>query len=298
MSISKYEAFLKTVELGSLTKAAEVLGYTQSGITYILNSLEEQLNLVLLKRDRSGVQLTSDGRQLLPYIEELCESWHKISEKTDQLHGMDFGQVRIGTFTSVSTHWLPQIIRTFRRSYPNITFELIDGDYQEIEELLLHGKIDVGFTQLPLSEGLEYVYLKADELFAILPRDHRLSVKDRITLDELLPEPFIMYKENTLGGIRMMLNAYPVKPNTQFVAEDDNTIMSMVENGLGVTVLTDLVTRRAPYRITRRRLEPPKYREIVMAFPHGKTPSVSAGKFIEHVVAWKDEGLEVTRVEN
>lgn len=291
MSISKYEALLKTVELGSLTKAADALGYTQSGITYILNSLEEQMGLTLLKRDRSGVQLTSDGLEILPYIEELCESWHRIHEKTDQLHGMDSGQVRIGTFTSVSTHWLPEIIRTFRDEYPNITFELVHGDYSQIEELLLHGKIDVGFTQLPVNGGLKYVYLKADELMAVLPEGHALETRDCLTLDELLPEPFIMYKENTLGGIRMMLNAYRVKPNTQFVAEDDNTIMSMVESGLGVTVLSDLVMRRSPYRIVKRKLDPPQFREIVMAYMPNKTPPVSAGRFIEHVKKWRKDKL-------
>lgn len=286
MSISKYEAFLKTVELGSLTRAAEALGYTQSGITYILNSLEEQLGLTLIKRDRTGVQLTSDGIEMLPYIEDLCDRWHRIHEKTDQLHGMDSGQVRIGTFTSVSTHWLPDIIRTFRKDYPNITFELVHGDYSQIEELLLHGKIDVGFTQLPVSDGLNYVYLKADELLAVLPEKHPLAEYECLTLDELLLEPFIMYKENTIGGIRMMLNSYRIKPNTQFVAEDDNTIMSMVESGLGVTVLSDLVTHRSPYHIAKRRLNPPQYREIVMAYPPNRTPPVSAGKFIEHVKKW------------
>lgn len=289
MSISKYEAFIKTVELGSLTRAAEALGYTQSGITYILNSLEEQLELTLLKRDRSGVQLTSDGIEMLPYIENLCQSWYRIGEKTDQLHGMASGQVRIGTFTSVSTHWLPEMIETFRREYPNITFELIHGDYQQVQALLLHGKIDVGFTQLPVSDGLKYVYLKADELMAVLPENHPLARKDRLSLDELLPEPFIMYKENTPGGIRMMLNAYPVKPNTQFMAEDDSTIMAMVESGLGVTVLSNLVTHRTPYRIVKRPLNPPVYREIVMAYPEKRMPSVSAGKFIDHVIQWQKQ---------
>jgi DNA-binding transcriptional LysR family regulator len=252
---------------------------------------------VLLKRDRSGVQLTSDGIQILPYIEDLCESWHRVSEKTNQLHGMDSGQVRIGTFTSVPTHWLPGIIQTFREIYPNITFELIHGDYQQIEELLQHGRIDVGFTQLPVGEGLDYVYLKADELFAILPDEHHLAQKEAVTLDELLPEPFIMYKENTVGGIRMMLNSYRIKPNAQFVAEDDNTIMSMVESGLGVTVLTDLVTKRSPYRIVKRRLDPPQYREIVMAYPQSRSCTISAGKFIEHVKAWNEDRLKSLNID-
>ncbi len=98
MSISKYEAFLKTVELGSLTRAAEQLGYTQSGMTYILNSLEDECGLTLLKRDRSGVQLTSDGLEMLPYIESLYESWRRVEEKRDELHGMGSGPSARGDF--------------------------------------------------------------------------------------------------------------------------------------------------------------------------------------------------------
>lgn len=288
MSISKYEAFLKAVELGSLTKAADALGYTQSGMTYILNSLEEQCGLTLLKRDRSGVQLTSDGIEMLPYIERLYGSWRRISEKIDQLHGMESGHLRIGTFTSVSTHWLPGIIHSFRKIYPNITFELIHGDYRQIELDILHGKIDLGFTQLPLIDGLEYIHLKSDDLWAVLPEDHFLAEKESVSLEELLPEPFIMYAENTPGGIREMLNSYHIKPNTQFAAEDDHAIMAMVESGLGVSVLSGLVLRRSPYRLVKRKLNPPLHREIVLAHLPGSAPSVSSRKFIEHVQEWKE----------
>lgn len=169
MSVSKYEAFLKTVELGSLTRAADALGYTQSGMTYILNSLEDECGLTLLKRDRTGVQLTSDGQEMLPYIESLCESWRLVSEKRDALKGMESGHLRIGTFTSVSTHWLPGIIHAFRRAYPNITFELLHGDYAQIQEWVLRGRVDLGFTQLPLKEGLSGLHLKSDDLLAVLP---------------------------------------------------------------------------------------------------------------------------------
>ena len=293
MSISKYEAFLKTVELGSLTRAAEQLGYTQSGMTYILNSLEDECGLTLLKRDRSGVQLTSDGLEMLPYIESLYESWRRVEEKRDELHGMESGHLRVGTFTSVSTHWLPQIIHSFRMHYPNITFELVHGDYRQIEEWILRGRIDLGFTQLPLKDGLEYVHLKSDELLAVLPEGHPLAQKPAIKLDELLPEPFIMYAENTPGGIRVMLNTCDTKPNTQFMVEDDHAIIAMVESGLGVSVLADLVLRRTPFRIVRRPLDPPLKRDIVLAHLPGHAPSVSTRKFIEHVKIWKQEGCEL-----
>ena len=288
MSISKYEAFLKTVELGSLTRAADALGYTQSGMTYILNSLEDECGLTLLKRDRTGVQLTSDGQEILPYIESLCESWRLVSEKRDELKGMESGHLRIGTFTSVSTHWLPGIIHAFRTTYPNITFELLHGDYAQIQEWLLRGRVDLGFTQMPLRDGLSSLHLKSDDLLAVLPEGHRLTEKKAIALDELLVEPFIMYAENTPGGIRVMLNNRRVKPNTQFVVEDDHAIIAMVEGGLGVSVLSDLVLKRTNFRVVRRPLDPPVRREIALAYPDGRTLSVSTKRFIEYVRSWKE----------
>ena len=290
MSISKYEAFLKTVELGSLTKAADALGYTQSGMTYILNSLEDECGLTLLKRDRSGVQLTSDGMEMLPYIESLCESWRLISEKRDELKGMESGHLRIGTFTSVSTHWLPGIIHAFRSQFPNITFELLHGDYAQIQDWIVRGRVDLGFTQLPLKEGLDSFHMRSDDLLAVLPEGHPLADRRAIPLDDLLPEPFIMYAENTPGGIRVMLNSRPVKPNTQFVVEDDHAIIAMVEGGLGVSVLSDLVLRRSPCRVVKRPLDPPLKREIVLAYPSGRTQSVSSRRFMEYVKSWKDAG--------
>ena len=215
MSISKYEAFLKTVELGSLTRAAEALGYTQSGMTYILNSLEDEFGLTLLKRDRAGVRLTSDGMELLPCIEALCESWRRVGEKRDELKGMESGHLRIGTFTSVSTHWLPGIIHAFRQGYPNITFELLHGDYAQIQDWIARGRVDLGFTQMPLMPGLTGLHLKSDDLLAVLPEGHPLAEREAIDLDELLAEPFIMYAENTPGGIREMLSRRSVKPNAQ-----------------------------------------------------------------------------------
>lgn len=287
VSLSKYEAFLKTVELGSLTKAAEALGYTQSGMTYILNSLEDEFGLTLIKRDRSGVRLTSDGMELLPQIEALCDSWRRVEEKRDELKGMDSGRLRIGTFTSVSTHWLPGIIHAFRRAYPNITFELLHGDYAEIQDWLLRGRVDLGFTQLPLNEGLSGLHLKSDDLLAVLPEGHPLADRAAIPLDALLREPFIMYAENTPGGIRELLNSRRVKPNTQFMVEDDHAIIAMVEGGLGVSVLSDLVTKRTSFRVVKRPLDPPLKRDIALAYPEGRGLSVASGRFIEYVKTWK-----------
>ena len=131
MSLKQYEAFLKTVDLGSLTKAAESLGYTQSGISHMLNTLEEETGVKLLLRDRSGVKLTSDGKILLPYMRNIVNDNHGFMEKVKELRGVKSGLIRIGAFTSVCVQWLPGIIKSFRKEYPDIDFEFMYGDYTE-----------------------------------------------------------------------------------------------------------------------------------------------------------------------
>lgn len=135
MNIQKYLAFVKTVEYGSFTKAAEVLHYSQSGISRMINDLEKEWKIVLLERGKAGVKLTSDGMKLLPHAKELCAEYEKLQMEVDDLNGLRSGLIRIGTFSSVATHWLPKIIKEFQKTYPNIDYELLLGDYTEIEEI-------------------------------------------------------------------------------------------------------------------------------------------------------------------
>ncbi len=113
MSIQKYMAFVKTVECGSFTKAAELLNYSQSGISRMIHDLEKEWNVVLLERSKSGVRLTSSGQKLLPHAENVCREYEKLQSEVDELKGLKSGLIRIGTFSSVATHWLPNIIREF-----------------------------------------------------------------------------------------------------------------------------------------------------------------------------------------
>ena len=286
MSFTKYEAFIKIVEQGSLTKAAEVLGYTQSGISHILNALESECALKLLSRDRSGVTITSDGQELLPYFRKLCVSYRELVGKIDELHGLDSGLIRIGTFSSVSTHWLPSILQSFRAAYPNIQFELVHGDYTEIENWISKGSVDCGFIKLPAQNGLETIFLKTDRILAILPEGHPLAVLNSIPLARLLQYLFITYEKETAGGIREMINAYPIKANTPFVSEDDHAIIAMVESGLGVSVVPELVLQRTPYKVVARKLEPPVYRDLGLAFKSSASLSVAAKRFLSHTQNW------------
>lgn len=149
MNIQKYKAFVKAVEFGSFTKAAEVLDYTQSGISRMINDLETEWGVFLFERGRTGINLTTDGLKLLPQLKRICNEYEILMTQVEDLHNMESGMIRIGTFSSVASHWLPNIIRIFKKDYPKIDFELLLGDYTEIESWILNGRVDFGFVRLP-----------------------------------------------------------------------------------------------------------------------------------------------------
>ena len=158
MNIQKYMAFVKTVEYGSFTKAAKILNYSQSGISRMINDLEKEWKVVLLERGKAGVKLTSDGMKLLPYARNVCMEYEKLQMEVDELNGLQSGIIRIGTFSSVATHWLPNIIKEFQKAYPGIDYELLLGDYTEIEEWISEGRVDYGFLRLPTCSDFETVF--------------------------------------------------------------------------------------------------------------------------------------------
>ena len=144
MNINKYRLMIKAIELGNLTKAASELGYTQSGASHQIKSVEEELGIKILQRDRSGTKLTTEGRLLLPYIREAISCEDKILATANSIIGMQIGSLKVGAFTSVSLVLLPIIIGQFHQLYPKVQIEMLtgQGSYPEMEEFLMDGIAD------------------------------------------------------------------------------------------------------------------------------------------------------------
>ena len=282
-NLLKYLAFLKTVEYGSFTRAAEALNYSQSGISRMIHDLEQEWNLTLLTRSRSGVRLTAEGTQLLPHIKTLCSQFTQLQSKVDELNGLQSGLIRIGTFSSVATHWLPNIIRAFQADYPNIDNVLQLGNYTENERWLLEGRVDCGFLRLPPPPELESIFLERDNLRAILPPEHPLAALERVPLAALCEDPFLMLVKEKNTEFAQLFVQHGLTPNVHFTAWDDYAIMSMVENGLGISVLPELILRRVPYRIVTRPLDVPAYRDIALALRDKETASLAVKRFLEYL---------------
>lgn len=283
MNLQKYMAFLQTVEYGSFTKAAEALNYSQSGVSRMINDLEREWKVSLLERGRAGVRLTSDGLKLLPHVKCVCEEYQKLQMQVDALNGLQSGLIRIGTFSSVATHWLPNMIQEFQKDYPNIDYELLLGDYTEIEEWILEGRVDCGFLRLPTHPDLETIFLEQDPLLAILPEEHPLAGCDRVPVAALCSDPFLLLEKGAKAEVSEIFERCGLLPNVRFTTWDDYAIMSMVENGLGISILPQLILRRVPYRIVAKELDVPAYRKIGLALRNKKTASLAVKRFLEYI---------------
>ncbi len=283
MNILKYQAFIKTVECGSFTKAAEKLNYTQSGISRMICDLENEWNLTLLERSRNGVRLTSDGSVLLPYALDLCEEYRKLEMQVDALHGLESGIIRLGTISSIATHWLPKIIGAFQKDYPGIDYELLLGDYTEIEEWIAEGRVDCGFVRTPTSPEFETIPLERDRLLAIFPVDHPLAKLERVPIAALCNEPFMLLEKGAKAEISEVFERNGLTPRVHFTTWDDYAVMAMVEGGLGVSMIPELILRRTPYNIVARELDVPAERNIVLALRDRKTASLAVKRFLDYL---------------
>lgn len=284
MNIVKYMAFIKTVELGSFTKAAELLNYSQSGISRMISDLEAEWGVRLLERNRSGVRLTSDGMEVLPYVRKICSDYEGLQSQVSEIKGLESGIIRIGTFSSVATHWLPKIIKDFQNDYPNIDYELRLGDYTEIQDWITEGSVDCGFLRDPSVLDMDIIPLQKDELIAVIPQGHPLEKYDKVPLSALCDYPFMLLEKGSKSNISKLFEEHGLKPQIKFTTWDDYAIMSMVENGLGIGILPKLILQRMSYQIVEKELAEPAYLDICLALRNKDDLSFATKRFIEYLL--------------
>ena len=286
MDIGKYELLLKAVELRNLTKAATTLGYTQSGASHIISSIENELGVSLLRRDHSGTHLTTEGGLLLPATREMVACGEKIKSMAQSILGLQAGVMRVAAFTSISLLWLPQIVGRFHSQYPNIRVEIVSGtgSYQEMEEYLLTAMVNCSFVRMPVDPALQCVPLLRDPLLAVLPPDHPLAAQEGpVTFAQLEREPFLMPTDGNNFDITNLCKQFNFVPQVAFTMHDDLSLLAMAENGLGCTVLPGLLLNNYPHKAAVKRLETDPSRLIGIATRANQTPSPLTTAFIDMV---------------
>ena len=287
--MNRYIAFLKVVEVGSFTKAAEILGYTQPAMSQMITALENELSIKLLFRSRYGVKLTPEGERLLPSIQSSVAQYQSMQNIAGEIRGLESGVVRIGTISSISCHWLPQVIRQFWGKYPNVKLIVHQGDYTTIPEWVRTGELDFGFVTPDAVEGTDQRFLKYGEHRACLPKDHPLAAGTSVKLEDLAREPFLLLEEGIYSEPLAAFRAAGLEPTICMTMHDDYSILSMVEQGLGVTILPELVLRKQSYDIVTLPTEPMVMRRISILTRNKDELSIAAKRFIELLI--KEQSL-------
>lgn len=286
MSLQKYAALLKTVELGSISLAAEQMGYTQSAVSRMILDLEKEWGVELLYRSRAGVTASSEGLRLLPLVRSIVADCAELEFTVNELHGLHTGLIRVGTFTSVANMWIPSLLVSFQKLYPGIEFTLMNSEnYSEIEDWIQHGQVDCGFVSLPATTDLQTSFLKRDTLVAVLPPDHPFAGSSVFPIARLQDEPFIKLKEDTDNELSNFLAHLSSPPKVRYEVNSDHMILSMVESGLGISVMHSLLADMNRYRVVWKRFDLQQHRDIGIATARHARLSSAAKLFVAHVRA-------------
>ena len=208
----KYLALVKTVETGSFTRAAQALNYAQSSVSKMVADLEAEWGMTLLERSKRGVCLTSAGEQVLPFLRKVLNDHAELEGQICRMNGIETGVVRIGTFASVAIHWLPNIFSALQRDYPGIGYEMLLGDYDEVERWIGEGRVDCGFLRLPTLPGFDTMLLKQDEYKVVLPVGHPLAVHESVPIEALNGLPFLLLEHGGKTEVSDLLERAHVRP--------------------------------------------------------------------------------------
>jgi len=282
--MTRYEVFIKVIETGSFTKAAQLMGYTQSAVSQMVHTLETELGTKLVERSKNGIVLTKDGESYYSSINGISAAFKSLEEKHREIMGLNQSSVDIGTFTSISRNWLPQLMNSFKRKYPNVRFQLHQGEYTSIEEWIKNDDIDFGFVYPDAVSDLETIPLYSDKMKAVLPPKHPLCQKDIISLADLVDEDFILLDEGEVSVVLNAFNAAKLEPDIQYKIYDDYTILAMIEQGLGVSVLYTPVLEGMDYNVQVRPLAQNVERTVALARRKNKNLSVAAKKFADVIL--------------
>ena len=281
--LERYFALLKILEIGSFTKAADAMGYSQSAVSQMVQSLESELSLKLLYRSRNGIKLTPEGEALLPYIQRTVNHYNAMLEKTRELKGLNGGLIRIGTLSSVSSQWLPGLIKDFQTLYPKVHFLLHQGDYTTIPAWVRAGEIDFGFVN-PDAEsvrGLHTIFVTSGGHKAVLHPDHPLAAQPWVTLEQLAKETFLLREEGCLSEPLEAFRTLGLEPRVELRMHDNFSICSMVEANVGVSILPELALRKMNFRIVQLPTVPPVIRRVSLVMKDPDILPIASRYFIE-----------------
>lgn len=285
MNTIKYRALLETIRNGSLTRTAEELGYTQSSISQMIQSLEREYGFPLLIRRKEAVYPTAEAKQLLPEMARIVNSENNMKEIAESILGVQRGHIRIGAFFSPATFILPQVIHAFEQDHPQISLDFFEGDTPEVYGMLRNGEVDLALVTAPVQHGLKFIPLLEDHLQAIVPDSWPIAKIDKPTVAELAEYPFITNRERSDEDLFRIFSPDGLTPKIKYRFRSDSTIISMVNSALGIAIMSEMFMHNLPEHTVKKEIQTEhNVRGIGVALPSLEAASPSTRLFIQYLI--------------
>ena len=280
----RYRAFSIAAAEGSFTKAAAIMHYTPSAVSQLVSALEKELGFPLLLRHRRGVVLTPEGNTILPVIRELLRQEERLEQITADINGLSVGLINIGAYSSIASHWLPGLINQFSSEYPGIKINMMEGIRQENEEWLSNHQVDMAFFSYKKGMPYDWIPLADDPMIAVLPESHPHAQDECYPLNEVKKESFIMPALGRDDDVMEVFRRNRIEPKITFSTLENFAALALIEQGMGMSIMNDLITQNYQCRVVKLPLNPPQHITLGIAVPSLENASPAVRRFIDFAV--------------
>ncbi len=280
MNISKYKALLTAVDMGSFSAAAQKLGYTQSGLTHMLNALEDEIGFPVLQRGYFGIKLTAAGEKIIPKIRQLVACEDALVNEIELAKAYSDNIIRIGAYSSMASVWLPAIVEKFNSEYPDINVNIQTGTVSELYGGMLDGRFDFCFGSTQSKYDFKYIPLFEDRFYAVLPKDYPVGEDNIFPVSHFNGTKFLMPGLGFDEEISAVFSKNNVKPFVTQTYVDDPAIISMVEHNIGVSMLSELILLNRHNDVRLVPIVPSSCRYLSIVMPTDKILTPVQKRFI------------------
>ena len=284
MTLMTYQVFQTVASIGSFYKAADILGLTPSAISHAISSMEQELGFSVLTRRKSGITLTNYGEHLLPYINAVLNSDESLQQAIAELNGLKRGKVKLGVFSSVCTSWLPNILHSFGKQYPEITIEVFQGTYDDVFYWIKNGIVDLGFLSVSSAKDIPIEPLYRDPLLCVLPKGMAGDSKKSMKIEEMRSYQFVTQRESMDADIQNFLKENSLNIQSNYHVVDDLSTVALVAKGFGICLMPELVMRDIPYEVDCYPLDPAACRIIGLAALNSDFMAPAVRTMYNHIV--------------
>jgi DNA-binding transcriptional LysR family regulator len=262
--VARLRAFALVLDLGSISAAASVLGYTQSAVSQQLAALEREVGSALVDRSQRPLRATPAGAILRPHVERVLGALGGAESAVEDVRG-GMQRLRLAAFPSALSSFVPAAVRDLRRRHTDLTVQVLQLETAEAVERLRGGGADLVVVHhmpgvaVPQTAGLERRRLLVDHLFVVVPEGHRLARRDAISVADLEAEPLILPRRDTPAGrfrsvVEHLCSQAGVAPRVAYELDDLPAAQAFVAAGIAVVPMHGLILATLPPGATARPL--------------------------------------------